>query len=283
MFKRLYVVRAILVLLVSLSLIDAVSPENAVEKRKKIEIQTIHGNMVIELFNETPAHRDNFLKLAKEGFYNDLLFHRVISEFMLQGGDPDSKAAPATKRLGTGGPGYTLPAEIIPGMVHTKGALAAARQGDQVNPEKRSSGSQFYIVQGRTYNEADLKRQVESKANRHYQTNSRAYFAAPENEGAMEAYRNVSQARDTEGIAEEEAKLREWVDKHYGPAPVVTYTEAQLNTYATQGGTPHLDGDYTVFGQVVQGLAVIDKIGAAQKGAADRPLEDIKMTIRVIE
>ena len=279
MFKPLYLLRFALLILVSSFFISALAPEN----RKKVEIQTIHGNMVVELFNETPVHRDNFLKLVNEGFYNDLLFHRVISEFMLQGGDPNSRSAPTTKQLGTGGPGYTLPAEIIPGMVHTKGALAAARQGDQVNPEKRSSGSQFYIVQGRKYNAADLKRQVKSKIARYYQTKDQAYFSSPDNVGAMEAYKKAVQEKNQALIAKEDAKLRAWVDEKYGSAPTLEYTKAQLDKYATDGGTPHLDGDYTVFGQVVAGLEVIDKIAAAQKSQNDRPIEDIKMTIRIIE
>lgn len=251
--------------------------------RKRVEISTEYGKMVVELFNETPGHRDNFVKLAKEGFYNDLLFHRVISEFMVQGGDPDSKGAEPGARLGQGGPGYTIPAEIVPGKVHLKGALAAARQGDQVNPEKRSSGSQFYIVHGRTFSAEDLKRQVESKKNRYYQTKSRAYFADPAHADAMERFRKASAEKDVETLAEEEAKLKAWVDSKFGPSTVSDYSPEQLEIYSTVGGAPHLDGDYTVFGQVVSGLEIIDKIAAVETDGAARPLKDIKISVKVIE
>lgn len=190
------------------------------------------GRMVVALYNETPEHRDNFLKLVQEGFYDSLLFHRVIPGFMVQGGDPESRSAAPGQMLGNGGPGYTVPAEIVPGLVHTKGALAAARQGDQVNPEKRSSGSQFYLVQGKPFqpNELDM---VAQRASR------------------------------------------------YGTP--VTYSEEQKETYATEGGAPHLDGSYTVFGEVVEGLDVIDRIAAVQRDGRDRPVSDVRMFMRVLE
>lgn len=190
------------------------------------------GRMVVALYNETPEHRDNFLKLVQEGFYDSLLFHRVIPGFMVQGGDPESRSAAPGQMLGNGGPGYTVPAEIVPGLVHTKGALAAARQGDQVNPEKRSSGSQFYLVQGKPFqpNELDM---VAQRASR------------------------------------------------YGTP--VTYSEEQKETYATEGGAPHLDGSYTVFGEVIEGLDVIDRIAAVQRDGRDRPVSDVRMFMRVLE
>jgi peptidyl-prolyl cis-trans isomerase B (cyclophilin B) len=179
-------------------------------------ITTDLGDMKGVLYNETPQHRDNFVKLIKSGFYNGLLFHRVIQGFMIQGGDPDSKNAKPGQQLGGGGPGYTVPAEFNPAFIHKKGALSAARQADQVNPKKASSGSQFYIVQGKKQNPATL--------------------------GA-------------------------------------NYTEEQKNIYSKIGGTPFLDGNYTVFGEITEGLDVIDKIAAVQKDQSDRPLKDIKMTI----
>ena len=197
-----------------------------------VEVRTDMGRMVVALYNETPEHRDNFLKLVQEGFYDSLLFHRVIPGFMVQGGDPESRSAAPGQMLGNGGPGYTVPAEIVPGLVHTKGALAAARQGDQVNPEKRSSGSQFYLVQGKPFqpNELDM---VAQRASR------------------------------------------------YGTP--VTYSEEQKETYATEGGAPHLDGSYTVFGEVVEGLDVIDRIAAVQRDGRDRPVSDVRMFMRVLE
>jgi len=183
--------------------------------------------MVVELYEETPEHKRNFLKLVEDGFYNDLLFHRVINGFMVQGGDPTSKDAPAGKQLGIGGPGYTIPAEFNSNFLHTKGALSAARQGDQVNPKRRSSGSQFYIVQGRVVPEKTLK----------------------------------------------------YMEQRLG----IEYTPEQIEAYTTVGGTPNLDMRYTVFGRVVEGLDVIDKIAAVKTARGDRPVEDVKMEIVVVE
>ncbi|MDX5321006.1 MAG: peptidylprolyl isomerase [Bacteroidota bacterium] len=192
-----------------------------------VEIITDFGTMKVRLYDETPLHRDNFIKLVEEGFYNDLLFHRVIKSFMIQGGDPDSRGAAPEVQLGSGGPGYTVPAEIRPGLFHKKGALSAARMGDQVNPQRASSGSQFYIVQGNVVPEPMLQQ-----------------FSARSG---------------------------------------ITYTPEQVEAYKTIGGTPHLDGQYTVFGEVVEGLEVIDKIAAVQTRPGDRPVQDVKMTVRVVK
>lgn len=196
-------------------------------KKYYVLLETSYGNMVIELFNETPKHRDNFLKLVNEGFFDGLLFHRVINNFMIQGGDPNSRNAKPGQMLGSEDPGYRLPAEFVQGLFHRKGALAAAREGDQVNPQKASSPHQFYIVQGQVW-----------------------------------------QPRQLDMMAQRFGK---------------TFSKEQIETYTTIGGTPHLDGDYTVFGQVIEGLEVIDKIAAVPTGAADRPVEDVKMKISVIE
>lgn len=201
-------------------------------KRPLVEIRTELGAMVVALYNETPIHRDNFLKLVNEGAYDSLLFHRVIKGFMLQGGDPESRYAELGTPLGTGDPGYTLPAEIVPGLVHERGSLAAARQGDLVNPERRSSGMQFYIVDGRTYEAADLDRFAERAA------------------------RN---------------------------GDTLKYTAENKAAYAREGGTPHLDGAYTVFGKVVAGHEVIDAIAAVPCDASDRPMKDLRMTMRILE
>ena len=192
-----------------------------------VEIETDYGTMLVELSNATPLHRDNFTKLAEQGFFDGTIFHRVISEFMIQGGDPDSKNAAEGQPLGMGGPGYTIPAEFVDSMVHLKGALAAARMGDAGNPKKASSGSQFYIVQGKPVEEAMINR-MESMKGTHY-------------------------------------------------------TPEQKKMYAEIGGTPFLDREYTVFGCVVEGLDVIDKIAAVQKDGRDRPAKDVKIKIRVIK
>lgn len=196
------------------------------DRKRDVLLQTSKGDMIIRLSDSTPLHRDNFLKLVKTHYYDGVLFHRVIKDFMIQAGDPDSKNAPAGKPLGNGGPEYTIPAEFRASLFHKKGVIAAARQGDGVNPLKASSGSQFYIVQGKTFTDTDLD--------------------------ALEKGRMQEKKIPT----------------------------AEREVYKTIGGTPHLDGNYTVFGEVIKGLDVIDSIAAVptSRGAdRDRPLEDIKI------
>jgi cyclophilin family peptidyl-prolyl cis-trans isomerase len=195
-------------------------------KRCLVEIETEFGNMLVWLYDSTPLHRDNFMKLAGQGYFDSLLFHRVIAGFMVQGGDPNSRNAAPGQPLGMGGPDYTVPAEFVDTLIHVKGALAAARTGDQINPEKRSSGSQFYIVQGKAVTDRDLDL-IESRKGFRYSTEQR-------------------------------------------------------KRYAEKGGVPFLDRDYTVFGEVIEGLEVIDKIAAVAKDNRDRPLKDVRMIIRVI-
>jgi cyclophilin family peptidyl-prolyl cis-trans isomerase len=192
-----------------------------------VEIETDYGTMIVQLSNATPQHRDNFIKLAEEGYLDGLVFHRVIEGFMIQGGDPQSRNAKPDQALGMGGPGYTIPAEFVDSLVHVKGSLSAARQGDQVNPEKRSSGSQFYIVQGKPLTKDELD-QVEARKG-------------------------------------------------------IRYTKEQRDKYLTVGGTPLLDRDYTVFGRVIEGLEVIDKIAAVETDQRDRPKKDVKMKVKVIK
>lgn len=198
----------------------SMSQTKSTQKVVKFVIHTDFGDMKGFLYNETPKHRDNFVKLAKEGFYNGTLFHRVIPGFMIQGGDPSSKTAKPGQQLGGGDLGYTVPAEFNPAFIHKKGALAAARTGDNVNPQKASSASQFYIVEGQ------------------------------------------KQAAD---------KL---------PAK---YTDAQKKIYETVGGVPFLDGQYTVYGEITEGLDIIDKIANVERDQSDRPKKDVKMTIKLVE
>lgn len=202
------------------------------KKQTKVLISTEYGDIKVVLFNETPKHRDNFIKLVKEGFYNDLLFHRVMNTFMIQGGDPDSKNAKEGVILGNGGPGYTIPAEFNSKFIHKKGALAAARQPDNVNPKKESSGSQFYIMQGAKHSKKEVDQITERR----------------------------NQRRETP----------------------INYSEEQYQTYANEGGKPHLDMDYTIFGEVVEGLEVIDKIAAVEVDRRNRPKKDIKMTMKIV-
>lgn len=191
-----------------------------------VEIETPFGNMLLRLFDDTPKHQENFQKLAQEGFFDSLLFHRVIDGFMIQGGDPNSRNAKAGAGLGSGGPGYTIPAEFVDTLIHLKGRLAAARQGDRVNPRKNSSGSQFYIVHGRTFTDQELNRLEAQNGQR--------------------------------------------------------YSPDQREAYKTIGGAPFLDGNYTIFGEVVEGLDVIDKIAKVNKDGRDRPREDVWMVVHLI-
>lgn len=245
----------------------------------KVIIKTTEGDITVRLYDETPLHRDNFLKLAKEGFYNGTLFHRVIKDFMIQGGDPDSKGAPAGASLGTGGPGYTVKAEMVyPQLFHKRGALSAARLGDEMNPERESSGSQFYIVWGKVYKQPELKQMEKQMAMQQEQQVFNTLVAAHRAE-IMEMRRNRDRAALQELqdrlIAETKAKVKE------GGVP--SFTAEQTEAYTTVGGTPFLDGQYTVFGEVESGLDVVEKIQTCETNHADRPLKDVVMEVEVIE
>lgn len=239
----------------------------------KVLIKTTLGDITVRLYDETPQHRDNFIKLASEGYYDGTLFHRVIKGFMIQGGDPDSKGAPAGKQLGTGGPNYTIPAEFVyPQYFHKKGALAAARQSDQVNPEKRSSGSQFYIVTGEVYSAGKLtqmERQLEQK-----QLQSIFDGLVVENrDKILQLRRN----RDQAGLMAIQEQLQKATMDKAKELGKPKFTDAQREAYTTVGGTPFLDNDYTVFGEVEDGLEVIDAIQNVATAPGDRPKEDVKM------
>jgi peptidyl-prolyl cis-trans isomerase B (cyclophilin B) len=223
--------------------------------------------------------------LAKEGYYDGTLFHRVIKNFMIQGGDPDSKGAPAGKMLGIGGPDYTLEAEIKDGIFHKRGALAAARQGDEVNPERRSSGSQFYIVWGDVYNEGQLRQF--SKQLRMQKVQDVFNKLAGEHRAEIMQMRRErlrvgeqsSGIRNREGLQELQDKLVAEAESKVGKSGL---TDEQLKIYSTVGGTPHLDGQYTVFGEVEAGLDVVEMIQGTATGRADRPVDDIEMRMIVI-
>ena len=222
--KRAFLRIPVLILFVVLSL-NLFSQDN---RNSQIKIETSMGNIIIKLYNETPGHRDNMIKLAEDGFFKDQIFHRVISNFMIQGGDPHSFGAKQGQRLGPGGPGYTIPAEFNNSLFHKKGALSAARRGDDVNPEKESSGSQFYIVQGRVLTIDELMVMEQRNVHTHF-------------------------------------------------------TKDEVETYTTIGGAPHLDGGYTVFGEVIEGLDIMDIICNTPTDTYDRPIEDIIFNISVIK
>ena len=243
----------------------------------RVKISTALGDIIVRLYDETPAHRDNFLKLAREGFYDGTLFHRVIKDFMIQGGDPQSKGAPAGKALGSGDAGYTLPAEFDPALFHKRGALSAARLGDEVNPERRSSGCQFYIVWGKKYSQGEMgqmARQMEMQA----QQQVFDALVQQHRDEIMQLRRN----RDRDGLMALQEKLIAQTEEKVRKEGLGKMSDAAKEVYTTVGGTPFLDGQYTVFGEVVSGLSVVDDIQQAATDGRDRPLSDIPMTVIVI-
>lgn len=243
----------------------------------KVRIQTTLGDITVRLYDETPLHRDNFVKLAKEGYYDGTLFHRVIKDFMIQGGDPDSKGAPAGKMLGVGGPDYTIEAEIKSRLYHKRGALAAARQGDEVNSERRSSGSQFYIVWGQVYNEGQLRQFSKQMEMQQMQT----VFSALAKEHHDEIMQ-MRRERNRAGLQELQEKLAAEAEAQV-KAQGAGMTDEQRAIYSTVGGTPHLDGQYTVFGEVEEGMDVVEMIQQAATARGDRPVDDIEMRVTVME
>lgn len=248
------------------------------QKKEVVTIKTHLGDMVVILYDETPKHKANFLKLAREHYYDSLLFHRVIDGFMIQGGDPDSKKAQPGQHLGQGNPGYTIDAEFNPKFYHEKGALAAARLGGPANPTKASSGSQFYIVDGTTVQEADLKVDPEK-----FNTAYRQFFQNEANRAYYDSLSQFMQANDRPGYEAYLKKIKPTVEASTGIKTEKEISPEQLKAYTTVGGAPHLDGEYTVFGKVIKGLEVIDQIAALPKDQTDRPTEDIRMTVVVEE
>lgn len=250
---------------------------NTTTRETKVLISTTKGDIVVKLYNETPKHRDNFIKLVKKGYYDELLFHRVINEFMIQGGDPESKGASKRKKLGDGGPGYQIDAEIIDTIYHKKGALAAAREGDEKNPLRKSDGSQFYIVQGNVFTPGKLN-ELELKM----------YYQALESEKQKLTHKKkgtfivLQNSGNYEAINELKIEIEEEAQKKIN-RDSFRLSEAQRKIYSTIGGTPHLDGAYTVFGEVIEGLAVVDSIATAETNKHDRPIDDIIMKMEIIE
>lgn len=241
-------------------------------KETQVLMKTSLGDIKLKLYNETPQHRDNFVKLVEEGQYNGLLFHRVIKDFMIQGGDVTSKNAPMNKQLGAGDLGYTVPAEFVyPRYFHKKGALSAARTGDEVNPERASSASQFYIVTGKVYSDAELDQMEKQKESRLKQ----AIFNRLQTENKakiMELYRSgdkneLAVLRDTL-IGKTELEFEKRKEE-------ARLTPEQREAYKTIGGTPFLDNEYTVYGEVTDGLDVVDAIQEVKTNSQDRPLKDV--------
>ena len=251
---------------------SAAQPQTTNSKMTKVKLETTMGDIVVELYDETPQHRDNFVKLVQEGYYDGVLFHRVIKDFMIQTGDGNSKTAGPDATLGDGDPGYTIPAEFVyPKYFHKRGALAAPRTGDQVNPERRSSGSQFYIVTGKIYSSDELKMMTQRLATVKKQDIFRRLVN--ENHAQIET---LQRNQDNEGLNELQNRLIQQTEAEAAQSPF-SLTDEQIDAYTSVGGTPHLDGQYTVFGQVIEGMDVVDKIQNAQTGRMDRPVSDIKI------
>jgi peptidylprolyl isomerase len=265
----------------------AIAQKNQEQKNTKpttepmYNIVTTMGTIKIKLYNETPLHRDNFAKLVDKKFYDSLLFHRVISSFMIQGGDPQSKNATSDAMLGNGDAGYTLPAEILPQFYHKKGALSAARMGDDVNPQKASSGCQFYIVQGKTYTEKEIAQMETSLGNSKKQGLFQAWAQKPEHKATIDSLTSYQKNNQNEKLnALVKDVLEPAIEAEYAKNPY-KMNETQRKDYSTIGGTPHLDNNYTVYGEVVEGLDLIDKIAAVEKGMQDRPKVDVRiLTVR---
>jgi cyclophilin family peptidyl-prolyl cis-trans isomerase len=262
-------------LTITLAILFGINLSIAQEKEKLVLISTNKGDIKIKLYNETPKHRDNFLKLVDDKFYEGVTFHRVINQFMIQGGDPLSKKTDSTGRIGNGGPGYTLDAEIVPGLYHKKGALAAARLGDDVNPTKKSSGSQFYIVHGKTFSTTDLDKLTEQKNNQMKQKGFTDFLQNPENKEYSDRFNKIQSERDQAAFKVFIEEVTPLIDVIFESLPKYEYTATQKAIYGTQGGAPHLDGDYTVFGEVVEGIEIVDNIAAVPVDGKSKPLEDV--------
>lgn len=237
-----------------------------------VKIETTMGDITVKLYDETPKHKENFIKLVKEGVYDSTLFHRVIKNFMIQAGDPTSKTASATDTLGSGDVGYTIPAEFNPKFFHKRGVLAAARQGDDVNPNKESSGCQFYIVTGRKFSEA----QMINMENQMNEARLDTVFQALARKHMKEIYK-MRKANDMEGLMELQDSLENQARKEVAKEPALKFTPEQIKAYTTVGGAPHLDGSYTAFGEVVDGMNVVAEIETAKTNRQDRPTQDIRI------
>lgn len=259
----------ILVLFIAVSCTSG-NKQKSEQKNVQVELKTSAGDVILELSNETPLHRDNFVKLVTEGYFNGMLFHRVIDNFGIQSGDPDSKNAQPCEALGNGGPGYTIPAEIKPDLFNKRGAILAARDN---NPERASSGSQFFIVQGKVQTDSTLARS-ETRINQWLTEN--AFVNDPANRAIHDSLQNAI-------LADSEEEVMKWADsiqvgaKSYTLPQKYSIPESHRQVYKTLGGVPHLDQNYTVFGEVIEGINIVDSIAIQPVDSLDRPLNDIQI------
>lgn len=247
------------------------------EKEHLITIETSHGNMHVVLFDETPKHKENFLKLAREGKYDSTNFHRIIEGFMVQGGDVGAGKNTADRVK------HTIPAEFRPELIHEKGALAAAREGDAVNPEQASSGDQFYIVQGTVYSPEELKELAENRILFTLQNQFMSLLKKEEYRELREEAIALQRSGDFNALQRKIMDNKELLEKEFGPVEAQRFNDHQVNTYTSVGGAPHLDGTYTVFGKVISGLEVIDAIAATPTDGQDKPESPVYMVVKVEE
>lgn len=247
------------------------------QKQRVVEIITDYGSILVALYNETPLHRDNFIKLVKEGFYDSLLFHRVIKDFMIQGGDPLSKYADTAAQLGMGDNGYKIEPEIRRKYLHRRGVLAAARDN---NPEKKSSGCQFYIVQGKKYTLKELENIMNAK---NLQRKQEIFYNYAQVDSVNAKLTQLQTAGDKEALRKYFDEMLEVVNVIYQNANPLIYTPEEVEMYIKEGGAPHLDGDYTVFGEVIIGLDVLDTIANLPTKQGDRPIKDVRMKMRILQ
>lgn len=279
-----YKLLALILMAATINSCGAGSSQNAkaqtTENETKVLIKTSVGDITIKLYNETPQHRDNFIKLVNEHFYDSILFHRVIKDFMVQAGDPESKNAEKGVQLGAGGPGYNIPAEFVyPKYFHKRGALSAARQADQVNPERKSSGSQFYIVTGKKYGKYDLQ-DMETQLRQKQGQGIFDRLVAQNRDSIM----NLQLAGDNDGLLKLQEELNTKTNQLLNEQGPFKFTQEQVNAYMSEGGTPFLDNDYTVFGEVIDGMKTVDKIESAGTDMSDRPRKDIRIiTMEIIK
>lgn len=262
-------------------MLSVISCGNAEKKKDEnlILIKTEYGNIKIRLYEKTAEHKKNFEKLVNEGFYDGLLFHRVIPDFMIQGGDPDSRNAQPGQQLGAGAMDYTVPAEIVPEYYHKKGAVAAARRGGLTNFEKRSSASQFYIVEGQVFSEGALDTMEMIKNQQLKNELVRQHLVAVDDE--IQVFR---QNNDRESFNQKVIEIRDRVDSLIIARDLTfRFTPEQRKVYTTIGGYPSLDGEYTVFGEVVEGMDVVEKIAAVETDSNDRPVKDIDMSVEMLK
>ncbi len=246
-----------------------------------VTFKTPMGEMVAILYDETPKHKANFIKLTKEKYFDSLLFHRVIPGFMIQSGDPDSKKILPGQALGNGGPGYTVDAEFNPKFFHEKGALCAARQSDQINPTKASSGSQFYIVQGTVVSQDNIAELTIDQAKMN--AGFRQMMMNPANKPLVDSLNQIYMSGDMEAYKKRIYSLTGRIEKETGMKVTKDVAPEKIKAYTTVGGAPHLDDAYTVFGKVIKGLDVIDKIASVARDGNDRPTEDVRITVTVEE